>query len=198
MKNMTKAIIFDLNGVFIVSPRLSDRFEEDFDIPSNEFLPILQGIMDKVRQPKATNIYNLWQPYLKKWKIGFSEADFLDYWFSAEKENAELVDLARKLKRKGYKLIVMSNNFRERAKYYSQNFKFLDELFDKVYYSWQTGLIKPDIRAFETIFNDFHLKPTDCLYFDDSEKNVQLANSIGVESYVFDDSSADFIRLLVG
>lgn len=195
--NSKKAIIFDLNGVFIISPRLSDRFEKDFNISSDEFLPVLQKIMDKVRQPNAVSIYSLWQPYFEKWQISFSETDFLNYWFNAEKENTKLVDLANKLKDKGYKLIIMSNNFRERAEYYSKNFKFLNELFDDIYYSWQTGLVKPDVRTFDLILKDHSLKSADCLYFDDSEKNVQLANSIGIKSYIFDDSSVDFLRLLV-
>lgn len=194
---MSKTIIFDLNGVFIVTPRLSDRFLNDFGVSIDEFMPVLQEIMDKVRRPNAVSMYSLWQPYLKKWGIGFSETEFLDYWFSAEvKANEELVEIARKLQNKGHKLIIMSNNFRERAEYYAKTFKFLDELFEKVYYSWQTGFVKPDVRAFKQIFDDFKLQPSDCIYFDDSEKNVQLAKSLGIESYIFDDTAIKYLHEL--
>lgn len=196
---MSKTIIFDLNGVFIVTPRLSDRFLNDFGVSIDEFMPVLQEIMDKVRRPNAVSIYSLWQPYLKKWGIDFSETEFLDYWFSAEvKANEELVEVARKLQNKGYKLIIMSNNFRERAEYYAKTFKFMDELFEKVYYSWQTGFVKPDERAFKQIFDGFKLQPSDCIYFDDSEKNVQLAKSLGIESYIFDDTAIEYLHKLTG
>lgn len=195
---MKKTIIFDLNGVFIISPRLSDRFEKDFGVKIEDFLPALSGIMDQVRKPNAVNIYSLWKPYLKRWNISLTEAEFLDYWFNAEKENKELVDLARKLKEKGYKLVIMSNNFCERAKYYAKNFKFLDEIFEKVYYSWQTGFVKPDIRAFQLIFSDLNLKPSECLYFDDSEKNVVMANSLGIEAYIYRQESVEYLRTLLG
>jgi len=194
---MKKAIIFDLNGVFIISPRLSDRFNIDFGVTVDDFMTVLQEIMNKVRLSNAVSIYSLWKPYLDRWQINFTEEEFLDYWFKVEKENLELTDLAAKLKQKGYKLIILSNNFNERAKYYSENFKFLSSLFEAVYYSWQTGYIKPDIRAFELILKNHGLKPEDCLYFDDSEKNVDLATSIGIESYIFDANSIEILRLLL-
>ena len=194
---MKKAIIFDLNGVFIVSPRLSDRFNIDFGVKIDDFMPVLQEIMGKVRCPNSVSIYSLWKPYLDKWKINLSEEEFLDYWFKVEKENLELTDLAARLKQKGYKLIILSNNFSERAKYYAENFQFLKDLFEAVYYSWQTSFVKPDVRAFELILKNHSLKPEDCLYFDDSEKNVDLATSIGIKSYIFNANSIENLRLLL-
>lgn len=48
-----KAAIFDLNGIFLQSPKLSDRFEKDFGVATSVFLPKLSEIMDRVRQPNA-------------------------------------------------------------------------------------------------------------------------------------------------
>jgi HAD superfamily hydrolase (TIGR01509 family) len=191
-----KAIIFDLNGVFIISPRLSDRFKDDFSVPTSEFLPVLTEIMDKVRRPKASNIYDLWVPYLAKWNIKLSKNEFLDYWFNVERKNVDLTDLIRKLKGKGIKIIILSNNFKERTDYYNKTFPFINELFDGIYYSWQTGFVKPDIRAFEVILKNNDLKPEDCLYFDDTEKNISLANSIGIKSHIFNDDTIDLLNSL--
>ncbi|MDK2898896.1 MAG: glucose-phosphatase [Patescibacteria group bacterium] len=194
---MKKTIIFDLNGVFIISPLLSDRFNKDFGVKPDDFMPVLNNIMSRVRRPNSASVYDLWKPHLSKWKINFSEMEFLDYWFNAERENIELVNLAKELKRKGYKLIIMSNNFSERAKYYSENLHFLTTLFESIYYSWETGFIKPDVHAFELIFKNNGLKPEDCLYFDDSEKNIDLAISIGIDSYVFSEDSVEILRSLL-
>jgi putative hydrolase of the HAD superfamily len=193
---MKKAIIFDLNGVFIVSPRLSDRFNSDFNVETDDFMPALQNIMSKVRCPNSVSVYSLWKPYLNKWNIDFSEDAFLDYWFKAESENLELINLALRLKQKGYMLIIMSNNFSERAEYYSDRFHFLNDLFEAVYYSWQTGFVKPDANAFKLVFKNHNLKPEDCLYFDDSENNIQLADSLGIESYFFNAMSFKKLELL--
>lgn len=194
---MIKAVIFDLNGVFIISPKLSERFEQDFNVPLDEFLPALKEIMDKVRLPGAEDLYDLWKPYFVKWNISLNEEEFLNYWFSAEKENTELTDLAKKLKAKGIQIIILSNNFRERAGYYEENFSFLKELFDGVYYSWQTGIVKPDVKAFDNILTKHNLKPEEVLYFDDSDKNIKVAETLGVESHIFDDSSIGLLKSLV-
>lgn len=182
---MIKAIIFDLNGVFIVSPRLSERLEQDFGVPKDEFLEALKANMDKLRRPGVIDMH-LWKPYFDQWHLNFSEEEFYDYWFSGEKENKELVDIAKKIKEKGIKLFILSNNFQRRAEFYKKAFPFLDEIFDGIYYSWQTGLLKPSTKALEKILEENNLQSKNCLYFDDSEKNMTTAQSLGIESYIYD------------
>jgi len=182
---MIKAIIFDLNGVFIQSERLSDRFSKDYNVKTEDFLPVLSEIMAKVRQPNAGNLFKYWKPYLDQWHANLSESQFYDYWFNAETENKDLVGLAAELKGKGIKIIILSNNFKERTNYYLQTFPDLFKMFDRVYFSWQTGFVKPDPRAFDLLFSENSLKPEECLYSDDGEKNAELGNSLGIKSYIF-------------
>lgn len=192
---MKKAIIFDLNGVFIVSPKLSDRFHDTFGIEPERFLPALSDVMSHVRMPGAESMYSYWQQYFKEWGVEVTEQEFTDFWFSAEKENTEMVALARELKGRGLRLFILSNNLRERSAYYDTHFLFLKELFEKQYYSWQTGFIKPDTRCFETVLNENNLEAGECIYFDDSEKNVAVAQSLGVESYLFEGPEATKSKL---
>lgn len=182
---MPKAIIFDLNGIFIQSPKLSDRFRDDFGVSNNEFLPALKEIMDKVRRPNAQPAFTLWRPYLEKWGVKLAEKEFLDFWFSAEKANTEMLTLAKNLKQQGIKLFILSNNFAERAKFYDETFPWFKELFEKVYYSWQTGFIKPDPRCWQNLLAENNLKPADYVYFDDSSTNVEIANDLGIKAYLF-------------
>lgn len=182
---MKKAIIFDLNGVLIVSPLLSDRFRDEYGVPPGKFLPVLKQAMAQVRAPGAAALYTYWKPHLDEWGIKMSEQEFLDFWFVAEKENTPMVDLVRELKGKGLRLFILSNNLSERAEYYKKNFSFLEELFEKIYYSWQTGFIKPDPRCFELVLKESGLSADDFVYFDDSKENVAVAQGLGIESYLF-------------
>jgi HAD superfamily hydrolase (TIGR01509 family) len=181
---MIKAVIFDLNGIFIQSPRLSERFEQDFGIPVAEFIPKLSEIMSKVRHPNAGKAFEYWKPELEKWKIDFSEEEFWKYWFTAEVVSKKMISLAKELKEKDVKIFILSNNFRERADYYSE-YPWMRDLVDQAYFSWQNGHIKPDVHAWLQILTEHNLQPEECIYFDDQEKNVTAAKSIGIHSYLF-------------
>ncbi len=183
---MIKAVIFDLNGVFVSSRYLSDRFKEDFNVSNEEFLPALKEVMGKVRLPDAPGVFELWQPYFDKWKVDLSPEQFADYWFKAEHEVPEMTAIARQLKEQGTKLFILSNNFVERTNYYEENFPFLVDITDKCYFSWQTGFVKPDERAYQLILDENDLKPEECLYFDDSDRNVEIARALGLQAFKFE------------
>ena len=185
----TKAVIFDLNGVFILSPYLSDRFQQEFGVPVEKFVPALKEIMPKVRLPNAGDSFIYWKPYLKNWGVDLNRDEFFDFWFKAEKENSEIIQLAQELKKQGIKLFILSNNFSERAEYYDKTFGFLKILFDKVYYSWETGFVKPDSRAYQNILDENGLQAEKCIYFDDSEENIESAKKLGIKSFLFKDAA---------
>lgn len=70
----------------------------------------------------------------------------------------------------------------ERAEYYEKTFEFLKK-FDKIYYSWQTGNVKPDDKCFTRILKENNLKANQCYYFDDPQKNVEKARELGFKAY---------------
>ena len=181
---MIKAVIFDLNGVFILSPKLSDRFEKDFGISPDVFLPALSDIMEKVRAPGAGPAFSYWRPYLALWGVHFSEEEFWKYWFEAETPSHDMIALAKELKQKGLKVVTLSNNFKERAEFYG-HYPWMSGLMDKTYFSWETGFVKPNVDAWKRVLSDFSLIASEVLYFDDQEKNLEAARSVGIESYMF-------------
>lgn len=192
---MIKAVIFDLNGVFIQSPKLSERFRDDYGVPEEEFLHALKEVLSKARLPQAGDSFMLWKPYLDKWNIHMSRKQFFDYWFRAEKEVPEVIEVARILRRRGIKVIILSNNFKERTAHYRKNFPFLQIDVDKAYFSWETGFVKPDERAYQLLLRENNLLPEECLYFDDSEHNVDVAAKLGIHSHYYT-SNADLKKRL--
>jgi len=181
---MIKAVIFDLNGIFIQAPKLGKRLEKDFGVDNNVFLPKLGEVMQQVRKPKSKPAFSYWGSLLKEWKINFSEKEFWQYWFSAEKVSDKMVSLARKLREKKIKVFILSNNFKERSLYY-EHYPWVHEAVDKIYFSWQTGFVKPDVRAWQNVLTENDLKPEECLYFDDQEKNINVAKSLEIKAFQF-------------
>lgn len=185
-----QAVIFDLNGVFIKSRLLSERFQEDFGVPEGEFLPILKATLIEVRKPEGDDVYTYMKPHLHKWGVHFTRQEFYTYWFGAEQEAPEMIELARRLKQEGVKLFVLSNNFRARREYYDKHFHFLTNLFDAVYFSFESGYTKSQPEAFEMVLRAHNLDPKRVLFFDDSEGNVEVAKSLGIQAYVFEGEEA--------
>jgi HAD superfamily hydrolase (TIGR01509 family) len=182
---LIKAVIFDLNGVFIQGPKLSEVFRDKFGVPVEEFLPVLKEIMAKIRLPNAGDSFLHWQPHFQRWGLNLGKEEFFAFWFGLEKEAPEMIVLARELKNKGLKLLIHSNNFAERADFYDKTFPFLGEVFDKVYYSWQTGFVKPDPRGYRLLLSENNLESAECLYFDDKQENIDIAKSLGLNSFMF-------------
>ncbi len=181
---MIKAIIFDLNGIFLQSEKLSDRFENDFNISTKVFLPKLKSIMAEVRKPNAKPAFSYWEQAFKQWKIKLNEKEFWNYWFKGEIQSNKMINYAGFLKRKGIKIFILSNNFKERANFYN-HYPWIHDIINKVYFSWKTGFIKPDIKAWKLILSENGLRADECIYFDDQQKNLDSAESLGIKSFLF-------------
>ncbi|MBI2667026.1 HAD-IA family hydrolase [Candidatus Woesearchaeota archaeon] len=179
---MLKAIIFDVNGIFIESEKLSYRLQKDYGVSSQEVLSTLKEIMPKVRQLNAPSCATLFEPHLKKWKTGLTGKEFLDYWFSGEHLVSEMVKYGEKLRDEGLKVFLLSNNFKERTDYYLLKFPELFAMTDKAYFSHETGFTKPDKQAYLHILSEWNLNPQEVAYFDDSKENVQAAEELGIHA----------------
>ena len=60
----------------------------------------------------------------------------------------------------------------------------LQNLFNKVYYSYEMGMSKPNKEIFKALLNDARIKAEETLFLDDSPANVETAKSLGIESWL--------------
>ena len=77
------------------------------------------------------------------------------------------------------KVFILSNNFKRKNEFYRKNFSQIFQCVDKAYFP-ETGLIKPSIEALQLILSENHLKPEECIYFDDSDENIKVAQTLGI------------------
>lgn len=70
----------------------------------------------------------------------------------------------------------------------------MDDLFDKCYYSYEVGAVKPGKEIFLHLLQDADVKAENCLFLDDGKKNIETAATLGFNTYlVTPGQSLDFL-----
>jgi 2-haloacid dehalogenase len=64
-------------------------------------------------------------------------------------------------------------------------FGFLDR-FDGIVVSGEEGLLKPDPAIFQLLFDRYRQSAADCVFIDDSVKNVKGAEAVGMHALLFE------------
>lgn len=107
--------------------------------------------------------------------------EILDISYLLIEKNLEYI---KQLRSEDYNLFILSN-ITEDSYFYIKNKIDIDKIFNGGVYSYQENLIKPDINIYKLIIDRYKLKKKEAIFFDDKEKNVIVANSIGIKSVVF-------------
>lgn len=93
------------------------------------------------------------------------------------------------LQRRGYKVYCLSNMSYKAVRECSDALDFLPML-DGYVLSCNEKVIKPEAEMYRILFERYNLKPEECLFFDDLERNVMAARENGMNAEVFTDVAA--------
>ncbi len=94
------------------------------------------------------------------------------------------VEIVRRLKRAGYPLFALSNWSAETFPIARRKYDFLN-LFDVIVVSGEVGLIKPDPAIFELAVQRTGVPASQCLFIDDHEANIDVAQRLGMQTILF-------------
>lgn len=97
---------------------------------------------------------------------------------------ADSVAVLEELKGQGEKVYAITNFSREKWAECLIRFPFLQS-FDGVVVSAHERLLKPDPAIYEVLLGRYALQAGDCIFIDDSEKNVVAARGIGMQAVHF-------------
>ncbi len=94
-----------------------------------------------------------------------------------------MLELLQKLKRDNFKLYLVSNLdlYHARQMYEVEAAPYMDDMI----FSADIGIRKPYPGFFDAACRKFGVSPSECLFIDDLEENVQGARDFGIKSYVF-------------
>ncbi len=114
-------------------------------------------------------------------------------WFSSKfsKMNKQLIKIIEKLREK-YKIFLLSNN-NEHTKDSVKSLHKIDHLFDRILFSYEVRIKKPDPMIFKELLKGTSLKTSECLMVDDRADVVEQAKKLGMKGIVFKDNK-DLIK----
>lgn len=175
-----KAIGFDYGGVIagIPSSEFNRRILELLDVPHEVYRSVYFANNHLLNHDKLSK-NDFWAKILNE--LGRSEKidnllNFLES-LNTHQINSDVLDLAKQLKAKGYKIGILSNNTAEGVEKMRE--AGLMEIFDAVAVSTEIGFIKPDPRAFDVLIGQLGILAGELVFIDDTAKSLESSDAVG-------------------
>ncbi|WP_055668367.1 HAD family hydrolase [Desnuesiella massiliensis] len=105
-------------------------------------------------------------------------------WMSMLTPIEESISILKELKRREYKIYILSNYHEKSFKYINENNEFFSLIDGKVVSS-EIKLLKPEKEIYEELINKYSLKAEECLFIDDTLTNIEAAKEIGIKGVWF-------------
>ena len=182
---MIKAVIFDYGGVLKDGTPLPVEISEAFNISLEELdklkdktVPLFKllnsGLIDEenfwhkiaeaIEKPLPSDCIRLGREiYRKRFSL-----------------NTKLLAFAKLIKSKGFKIAVLSNIAEFQAEIIRENGGYDD--FNPVVLSYEEKVNKPDLAIYLSALERIKLKPNECIFIDDKERNLLPARDLGMQT----------------
>ena len=134
---------------------------------------------------------------------GASLSGMRDVYFEHLHPNRPMIEFMRRVRGRGYRTALLTNNVREWEPQWRAKLPEIDEIFEIVVDSAFVGMRKPDPAIYELTLERMgdELEPADCVFVDDVDVNCQAAEALGMRAVHFidaDQAIADVEAILDG
>ena len=191
-----KAILFDVDGVVVNPPIISETLERHFNLPFSETKEFFLNDFNKCLIGKSDLKTEL-TPYINKWRWSEGVNEFINLWMETSSGiNSLILTLVKNLKEKNIKCYLSTNQEKIRTAYLMEEMGLKDH-FDGIFSSSTSGFLKPTKEYFEWVLeelNDLSIHKKDLLLIDDSLKYIDSAKKIGIDALLFEDRNYDLIK----
>lgn len=183
-----KVVLFDVDGVIVISEMFSSQYGKKFNVSSEEMNPFFRNEFQECLVGNK-DVLDLLDPWLPKWQWTGTKHEFLEYWFDLENNvDSRILEVVNKLQQYGIQCFVATNQEKHRTKYMRTMMNF-ESLFDGVFSSVEIGHKKPDEGFYRHILKTLpnQPKPHEILFFDDSIGHVEGAKKVGIQAFHYTD-----------
>jgi epoxide hydrolase-like predicted phosphatase len=194
-----KAIIFDVGGVLQLGGKVRKSPKEVHisgvhEIIANKLRITLDQYMDSIDSAYAKSIEgqisrNILVGILSL-NLNIPKEKIIKLYHSAYKrkfkKNKALYNIARQLKKQGYKIAILSDQW-----HLSKDVlipKKDQKLFDEVIISCDMGMRKPNIDIYELVLKKLNINPEESIFIDNQEWNLIPAHKMGIKTILFIDN----------
>ena len=186
---MIKAVISDFGGV-LTTPLVRSFIA--FQEHSGVSLEQLGSAMARLAESDGEHpLYRLEKGQISEHEFlsrlseelgGVSLVGFSDRYFEHLDRNEEMIELMRRLRERGLRMALLTNNVREWEPLWRAKLPDIDEIFEVVVDSAFVGLRKPEPEIYELTVERLGdgLFTADCLFIDDNDVNCHAAAALGM------------------
>lgn len=181
----TKIMLIDADGVLLKKqPYFSKRISTENNVSYELMEPFYTNELKKC-QIGAGDMKDELTKYLPIWNWNKGVDAFLHYWFTTDViPDEEMLQEVDALRKNGVACYVAS----EQEKYRSEHIWHAANLKDRLdgsFFSCDVGALKSTPEYFQKILSTLNLQPQDVLFWDDDQKNVDVAKSVGIDARFF-------------
>jgi putative hydrolase of the HAD superfamily len=185
-----KILLFDAAGVlFPTNKAVNKSLYEKFKISDESLSEMWSGIYIELSKGKINT-----NQFLNKFALMFNippdqvtEELFTVPFKNAIKPMPGMQELLSKLAKTKLVLALLSDTvkmyagIRDELGYY--------KYFKKSFFSYKTGFLKPDPRAYKYVIDYYKIAPKEIFFIDDRSANVETALQLGMKGVVFEDTN---------
>lgn len=199
-----KAVIFDVDGVLALGvelrkdSKLGKSFHEEvakiFDLDLDTWLDYFDPIYTKSIEGRI-NKMSVLKNLAKNIGVYFGEIEkvILKVYSKYYSRNDLLYDFAFKLKKKGYKIAILSDQWHLSKDIFLK--KKDSKRFNVVVVSCDVGLRKPNPKIYNYTLNKLGVKPSEAVFIDNRKWNIDAARKLGIKSILFRNNEQIIARL---
>ena len=166
----------------------SEHYAQEHDVPIDEIASFFKNEF-RLCQVGEADLKEVIALYLPKWKWDESVDEFLDYWFTHETDIDEnVLAEVKKFREQGIGCYLTTDQEKYRAEYLRELLEFNDRI-DGCFFSCDLGFTKDQTEFFEKIIETLRTQPTGITYLDVDQKNVDVAEKLGINAKFYNDIS---------
>lgn len=184
---MIKGICFDLDGVYFTKAGIDwfiQQLEEECKDKKKVIEAVIYGPDISAYRKGLLTEANFWETVNKRLGLNHTIAEYTEMLVSHYEIDKNIHKILLKTKALGYMPLICSNNYPTRVNALQQKFHFLDN-FSTAVFSFEVGVMKPDIKIFQKLIDQSGLLPEEIVYADDMEIALSGAKALGIHAVLF-------------